>query len=97
MRTNGNFDRQYDGQSATANLFTSSGGFLPSVRNIYLAGIKVVEGILHEWDSRFWKGIKAPNYIGDIFNSLGGKPDFGPSGGSGSSSPLSRKSALNQG
>lgn len=97
MRTNANFDRQYDGESAVTNLFTSSGGFLPSVNNIYRAGIKVVEGILHEWDSKFCKGIKASNYIGDIFNSLGGTPDFGPSGGFGSSSPLGKRSALNRG
>lgn len=88
MRTCANFDRQYDGESAATNLFTPSGGFLPAVNNIYLAGIKVVEGILHEWDSKFCHGIKAPNYIGDIFASLGGKPDFGPGDGNfGSSTP----------
>ena len=38
----------------------------------------MVEGILTEWESTFKKGIKATNYIGDIFGSLGGVPDFGP-------------------
>ena len=92
MRTCANFDRQYDGQTAFDNLFTASGGFLPSINNIYLAGIKVVEGILHGWDSKFCKGIKAPNYIGDIFGTLGGTPDFGPGDGNfGSSVPLHKR------
>lgn len=83
MRTASDFDRQYDGQSAATNLFATDiqGGFLPAVNNIYLAGIKIVEGILHEWDSKFSHGIKASNYIGDVLNSLGGTPDFGPGGG----------------
>lgn len=38
----------------------------------------MVEGILNEWESTFAKGIPAANYIGDIFGSLGGMPDFGP-------------------
>lgn len=97
MRTCANFDRQYDGETAFNNLFATQGGFLPSLSNIYLAGIKVVEGILHEWDSKFHKGIKAPNYIGDIFGTLGGKPDFGPGDGAfGSSSPLRKRLALNR-
>ncbi len=37
-----------------------------------------MEGILKEWNSTFEKGIPAENYIGDIFGSLGGEPDFGP-------------------
>lgn len=80
MRTSSDFDRQYDGEAATTNLFSPQGGFLPAINNLYLAGIKVTEGILHQWDSKFRNGTKAPNYIGDIFNSLGGTPDFGPGG-----------------
>lgn len=38
----------------------------------------MVEGILNEWETTFAKGIPATNYIGDIFGSLGGVPDFGP-------------------
>jgi hypothetical protein len=48
--------------------------------NIYLAGIKVVQGILGQWDTVFEKGVNATNYIGDIFGTLGGTPDFGPYG-----------------
>lgn len=85
MRTASDFDRPYIGESdnvADANLqnlfYADQGGFEPAINNIYLAGIKVVEGILNGWNSTFQKGIPAPNYIGDIFGSLGGKPDFGP-------------------
>ena len=78
MRTASDFDRPYAGEADTFNLFYANvGGFEPALKNIYLAGIKVVEGILTEWDHIFQHGIKPTNYIGDIFGSLGGTPDFG--------------------
>ncbi|KAF9531970.1 purine nucleoside permease [Crepidotus variabilis] len=79
MRTASDYDRQFPGEQAHFNLFyANQGSFLPAVKNLYLAGIKVVDGILSEWDNKFAKGIPAPNYVGDILASLGGKPDFGP-------------------
>ena len=79
MRTASDFDRPYAGEADTVNLFyADQGGFEPAIQNIYLAGIKVVEGILKEWEGTFKAGIKPTNYIGDIFGSLGGVPDFGP-------------------
>lgn len=55
-----------------------SGGFPLSVVNIYNAGIKVVEDIVfNNWESVYANGITPTNYIGDIFGSLGGVPDFG--------------------
>ncbi len=79
MRTASDFDRPYVGETDTFNLFyANQGGFDPAIQNIYLAGVKVVEGILKQWEPLFETGIKAPNYIGDIFGTLGGKPDFGP-------------------
>lgn len=55
-----------------------SGGFPLSLINIYNAGIKVVEDIVfNDWDAVHTKGIPANNYVGDIFGSLGGVPDFG--------------------
>ncbi|KAI9856861.1 MAG: hypothetical protein M1824_005235 [Vezdaea acicularis] len=79
MRTASDFDRPYLGEAATTNLFyANQGGFEPAITNIYLAGIKVVTGILDAWDSTFCAGVKPSNYIGDIFGSLGGSPDFGP-------------------
>lgn len=78
MRTASDFDRPYLGESALDNLFyADQGGFEPAVKNIYLAGVKVVEGILNGWSTTFEKGVKPKNYIGDIFGTLGGKPDFG--------------------
>ncbi|KAL8943375.1 MAG: hypothetical protein Q9216_001084 [Gyalolechia sp. 2 TL-2023] len=79
MRTASDFDRPYPGQEDTSNLFyADQGGFEPAVRNIYLAGVKVVQGVLGEWERTFEAGVKADNYIGDILGSLGGVPDFGP-------------------
>ena len=79
-------------QGAIFNLFyANQGGFEPSINNIYLAGIKVVEGILNGWNSTFAKGIPATNYIGDIFGSLGGVPDFGP-GPSSNDNPVKKRS-----
>jgi hypothetical protein len=80
MRTCSDFDRPFLSESDLQNLFyDNQGGFGPSVENIYLAGVKVVEGILNGWDSTFEKGIKPKNYIGDILGTLPQqyKPDFG--------------------
>ncbi|KAF9075365.1 purine nucleoside permease [Rhodocollybia butyracea] len=86
MRTASDFDRPYEGQTAVANLFGDTPAFEPSVQNIYLAGVQVVEGIVSGWADTFEQGVKASNYIGDVFGSLGGEPDFGP-GSTGSSIP----------
>lgn len=32
---------------------------------------------MENWDCTFQDGIATENYVGDIFGSLGGKPDFG--------------------
>ena len=79
MRTASDFDRPYPGESDLDNLFyADQGAFLPAIENIYLAGTPVVKGILSGWASKFEAGIKPTNYIGDIFGTLGGTPDFGP-------------------
>lgn len=52
----------------------------------------MVEGILNGWESIFAKGIPATNYIGDIFGSLGGMPDFGP-GSAFNDNPVKKRSA----
>ena len=78
MRTASDFDRPYPGQSDVDNLmYANQGSFEPAIENIYLAGTPVVKGILEGWEKTFKKGIKASNYIGDIFGTLGGTPDFG--------------------
>ncbi|KAJ5807944.1 hypothetical protein N7474_009213 [Penicillium riverlandense] len=79
MRTASDFDRPYPGSSAAYNLLhANQGGFEPAIQNIYHAGIKVVKGILNGWDETFGPGVTPHNYIGDIFGTLGGQPDFGP-------------------
>ncbi|KAI9831144.1 MAG: hypothetical protein M1819_005232 [Sarea resinae] len=87
MRTASDFDRPYPGQSAPDNLlYADQGGFEPAIQNIYLAGVRVVRGIVDGWASAqglgvrvgFQGGVAPRNYIGDIFGSLGGEPDFGP-------------------
>ncbi|KZF26169.1 NUP-domain-containing protein [Xylona heveae TC161] len=97
MRTASDFDRPYPGESATFNLlWAHQGGFSPAVTNIYLAGVKVVQGILDNWNTTFAQGVNATNYIGDIFGTLGGVPDFGPGSIFGNEtatiSPLARRS-----
>lgn len=78
MRTCSDFDRAPPGESEIAHLlYADQGGFDPSITNIYLAGVQVVLGIVDGWDSTFDAGIEPSNYIGDIFDTLGGNPDFG--------------------
>ena len=79
MRTASDFDRPWPGEAATTNLWwAEQGAFEPSIENIYNGGIEVVNGILNGWDSVFAAGMNASNYVGDIFGTLGGTPDFGP-------------------
>ncbi|KAK3074150.1 hypothetical protein LTR53_003680 [Teratosphaeriaceae sp. CCFEE 6253] len=79
MRTASDFDRPYPGEAATTNLFwAEQGAFGPAIENIYLAGREVIAGILDGWNSTFAAGVNATNYVGDIFATLGGEPDFGP-------------------
>ena len=79
MRTAANFDRPPPGVSTYQNFFYgSSGGFGPSIANLALAGVPIIEGIVEEWEQTYKKGVIATNYIGDIFGTLGGTPDFGP-------------------
>lgn len=78
MRTASDFDRPYPGEAPSENLFwADQGGFEPAIQNIYAAGIRVVQGILEGWEGTFREGVAPTNYIGDIFGTLGGTPDFG--------------------
>ena len=79
MRTASDMDRPYPGGSATLNLWgDDQGAYPPALRNLHLAGIKIIEGIVGGWNQTFAKGVAPTNYIGNILGSLGGKPDFGP-------------------
>ena len=97
MRTASDFDRPYMGQSILDNLVNGFQGFEPSIINIYRAGVKVVEGIVKGWNSTFEKGVTPTNYVGDIWGTLGGQPDFGPGsifGGTGEKGPAVGKRSL---
>jgi purine nucleoside permease len=54
LRTASNFDRPYPGQTAYDSLATSiSGGFLPSIANLYNAGNPLISDIVTNWTK--WK------------------------------------------
>ncbi|EED13685.1 purine nucleoside permease, putative [Talaromyces stipitatus ATCC 10500] len=79
MRTASDFDRPYPGEDAAYHiLYANQDGFEIAIQNIYRAGVHVVQGILNEWEETFKCGVKPDNYIGDIFGTLGGNPNFGP-------------------
>lgn len=58
-----------------------SGGASAAFENLPIAGIPFVNDVLTHWEDVYKTGESfAPtNYIGDIFNTLGGTPDFGKS------------------
>jgi purine nucleoside permease len=79
MRTASDFDRPHEGESAYQHMFFSNqGGFPPALANIYIAGIEVVRNVIEKWEGLYVHGVVPNNYVGDIFGSLGGTPDFGP-------------------
>lgn len=72
------FDRPPPSRSDWEHLTrTNQNGFHIAISNLYNAGIEIVRGILDNWNCTFEKGVPPDNYIGDIFGSLGGHPDFG--------------------
>ncbi|KAF2468545.1 purine nucleoside permease [Lindgomyces ingoldianus] len=79
LRSGADFDREHWRQEAAQNLlWVDSPGRAPALRNIGIAGGKIVSGILGNWTRVFEKGVKAENYVGDVFGTAGGTPDFGP-------------------
>jgi hypothetical protein len=73
-----NFDRPPPELSDLEHLTrTDQNGFTIAIDNLFNAGLPIVRGILDKWDCTYEKGIPLKNYIGDIFGSLGGHPDFG--------------------
>lgn len=79
MRTGSDFDRPPPGVSAYDHLLVmDQNGFEIAIDNIYNAGVEIARGVLGGWNGTFRDGVAASNYIGDVFGSLGGEPDFGP-------------------
>ncbi|KAL5355288.1 purine nucleoside permease [Aspergillus floccosus] len=78
LRTASDFDRPPPGVPALQHLvYTDQGAFEPAVQNLYRAGVEIVKGIVDGWEHTFAAGVKPSNYIGDIFGSMGAKPDYG--------------------
>ncbi|KAF4451518.1 hypothetical protein F53441_5527 [Fusarium austroafricanum] len=78
LRTGSNFDRPPPDYTDLDHLTAAQqNGFSIAIANIFNAGIQIVKGIIQDWDTTFKEGIAPENYIGDIFGSLGGEPDFG--------------------
>ncbi|KAE9397503.1 purine nucleoside permease [Gymnopus androsaceus JB14] len=71
MRTISNFDRPFPSQTAVDGRFAIQGGFASALANIQIAGSKVIQEIVDEWDDVFEEGIEPENYIGNVFGSLG--------------------------
>ena len=74
------FDRPPPGVSVAQNLiYEDFGGLNLAYDNMYAAGIEIVKDIRVNWAETYEKGVKAYNYVGDIFNTLNSsiKPDFG--------------------
>lgn len=79
MRAGSNFDRSHSSSEPPSIPFVKDhGGFALACRYLYLSGVKVVQGILEGWLTKFESGVEAKNYIGDVFGSLGGVVDFEP-------------------
>lgn len=79
VRAGSNFDRQPpDAVPKLPIDMDRSGGLEIALRNLYLTGVSIVEGILGDWSDQFENGLKDENYVGDFFASLGGEPDFLP-------------------
>lgn len=80
MRTASDFDRAPPDETEVYHLlYADQQGFEPSIENIFIAGHAIVEDVLGKWSGVYEKGIKSENYLGDLFDSLGGKikPDIG--------------------
>ncbi|OBA23903.1 purine nucleoside permease [Metschnikowia bicuspidata var. bicuspidata NRRL YB-4993] len=57
------------------------GGSSVAFANLPIAGLPFVRDVLENWDNVYYAGKKygPENYTGDLFNTLGGTPDFGKS------------------
>ncbi|KAI0011225.1 purine nucleoside permease [Xylariaceae sp. FL0662B] len=94
IRTVSDFDRQYPNQTAIDNLLSGTAAYDSAVENVYVAGHSIAKGIIGSWQETYKSGIAAQNFLGDVWGTLGGKPDFGPgreSGGSDVDVPGAKK------
>lgn len=77
--TGSNFDRPPPSLTALEHLqLLGQNGFQLAINNTWIAGGRIVAGILSDWDRVYGPGLPPTNYVGDVFGSLGGVPNFGP-------------------
>ncbi|EER31234.1 hypothetical protein CTRG_04964 [Candida tropicalis MYA-3404] len=82
MRTISDFSRPPPSMSTYEYFFNrTDGGISASLDNLVIGGTPIIHDIIQNWDKVYEKGIKytSKNYVGDIFATLGGTPDFGKS------------------
>lgn len=81
MRGISNFVRAPPGINDAFDFFQNypKGGIDHSLHNMFVAGYPIIRDILDNWDTIYRTGetLKPENYIGDIYGTLGGKPNFG--------------------
>ncbi|KAK4624086.1 Purine nucleoside permease [Fulvia fulva] len=80
MRTASDFDRAPPDETEVFHLLhAKQEGYVPSIQNLYLAGVEIVRDVLGSWEEVYRQGVKAENYVGDLWNSLGSEvePDVG--------------------
>ncbi|WEJ93314.1 hypothetical protein PSN45_000777 [Yamadazyma tenuis] len=79
MRSISNFVKPPPSVDDSVDFFNNfnKGGFQLALDNLFLGGYPVVEDIVENWDEVYAEGVKCSNYVGDIFGSLGGTPNFG--------------------
>lgn len=82
LRTISNFSRPPPSMANnTVKFFTDTdkGGIGHSLANLVNAGFPFIHDVLTNWENVYESGetYEADNYVGDIFGSVGGKPDFG--------------------
>lgn len=80
MRTASDFDRAPPDETEVYHLlYAEQEGFSIAIENIFVAGNVIVKDVLDRWNGTYEAGVKAENYVGDLFNSLGGevRPNIG--------------------
>lgn len=81
MRSASDFDREPPSMDPVEYFTKSSRGhaFSTAVTNLYHAGWPFVNDVVKNWEKLYENNTFTPkNYVGDVFGTLGGNPDFGP-------------------
>lgn len=80
MRSASDFDRAPPSLDAVTYFTNSSMGdaFPVAVDNLYHAGFPFINDVVNNWAKLYENNsFPATNYVGDVFGTLGGTPDFG--------------------